>query len=127
MIKKHSAPSIAVVLLAAAVISTALWLSMMDTSLVASVQSDSHLRADSEIVPPRLISRVNPVYPEAASEAELEARTILQVMILKDGTVEVNDDSCIQCVVNRKGKKPEQVLRGWCEDFCTASFEAVSK
>ena len=125
MFKKQS-PSITLVF-SVVLTSFALWLSMINPSLVASVPGDSDLRADSEIVHPRLISRVNPVYPEAAREAELEATTIHQVLILRDGTVEVNDNSCLECTVNRRGKKPEEVLRGWCDDFCRASSEAVSQ
>ena len=81
--------------------------------------------AGAEVVNPRLISRVMPEYPEEAREAQLEANTILQVMIRKDGTVEADDKSCLNCVVNRKGRDPEEVLRGWCDDFCRASAVAV--
>ena len=82
---------------------------------------------DSTVVHPRIINRVNPIYPEEAREARLEATTILQVTIRKDGTTKLTNKSCFSCRVNRVGSRPERVLRGWCEDFCESSIEAVSQ
>ena len=46
--------------------------------------------------------------------------------IRKDGTVDDESTSCLRCIVRRKGKKPEEVLRGWCDDFCGSSIEATA-
>jgi len=127
MKKQYPASSIAVFLLSTAVFSFAFWLSITNGSSETYVPNDPGQRADSTVIHPRLISHVEPVYPQAAREAELEAGTILQLMIHKDGSVEVNDKSCIKCEVKRKGEEPEQVLHGWCDDFCGASIEAVTQ
>ena len=76
---------------------------------------------------PRLESRVEPVYPLEARDAELEATVALQAVIRKDGTVDGESARCMQCSVRRKGDKPEEVLRGWCDDFCDASIEAAAQ
>ena len=98
-----------------------------DSSPDISPRSTLPLPADAEVTNPRLISRTDPIYPDEAHAAELEASIILQFVVRKDGTVETDDKSCIRCVVNRKGKKPEAVLNGWCDDFCLSSREAVSQ
>jgi hypothetical protein len=82
--------------------------------------------AEERVTYPQLESRVDPVYPPEASDAGLEADVILQVTIRKDGTVDDESTSCLRCIVRRKGKKPEEVLRGWCDDFCGSSIEATA-
>ena len=106
---------------------SALWPSSAGSSHDASSPSGPVLPADSDDSHPHLISRVDPVYPEEAREAELEAKIILQLTIRKDGSVELDGKSCLVCEVNRQGKKSEEVLRGWCDDFIAASVDAVSQ
>jgi len=80
-----------------------------------------------KVVEPRLESRVEPVYPPEAHDAELEAKTLLQAMIGKDGSIAPETIHCLHCSVKRKGEEPEEVLRGWCDDFCAASSAAVAR
>jgi len=81
----------------------------------------------AKVVEPRLESRVEPVYPPEAHDAALEANTVLQAMIGKDGRIDPETIRCLHCSVRRKGEEPEEVLRGWCDDFCAASSAAVAQ
>jgi len=83
--------------------------------------------ADGKVTNPQLASRVAPDYPPEAHDAELEANTILQAVIRKDGTIDPEDIRCLQCSVRRRGEAPEEVLHGWCDDFCAASSAAVAQ
>jgi len=83
--------------------------------------------AEGKTTNPRLESRVEPVYPPEARAAGLEANVVLQAIIRKDGTVDGESARCLQCAVRRKGERPEEVLRGWCDDFCAASIEAAAQ
>jgi protein TonB len=76
---------------------------------------------------PQLESRVEPVYPPEARDAELEASIILQVVVGKDGTVSPESIQYLRCSVHRRDQEPEEVLHGWCDDFCDASAAAVGQ
>jgi hypothetical protein len=81
---------------------------------------------DPDVTDPRLITWTEPIYPDEARAARLEASIVLQALIRKDGTVATDHRSCIRCSVNRKDKKPEEVLHGWCKDFCASARDGVS-
>ena len=83
--------------------------------------------ADENVSSPELVSKVAPEYPPEAREAELEGNTVLQATIDQDGRVDPETIRCLRCSVRRRGEDPEEVLHGWCDDFCDASAEAVAK
>lgn len=82
---------------------------------------------DGEVSNPELVSKVAPEYPAEAREAELEASTVLQAVIGRDGRVEAESIRCLHCSVHRLGEEPEEVLHGWCPEFCDASATAVAE
>lgn len=97
------------------------------TSWAALKGGEPSQPVEGRVTNPRLESKVAPVYPPEARDAELEANVVLQAIIRKDGTVDGEGARCLQCSVRRKGGKPEEVLRGWCDDFCDASIEAAAQ
>ena len=76
---------------------------------------------------PQPVSRGAPVYPPEARDAGLEADTILQAMVRKDGTIASDSIRCLACTVHRRDQEPEEVLHGWCDDFCDASAAALAQ
>jgi hypothetical protein len=95
---------------------------------LAALEGGAPLRpAEGKTTDPQLESKVEPVYPPEARDAELEANVVLQAIIRKDGSVDGEGARCLQCSVRRKGGRTEEVLRGWCDDFCDASIEAAAQ
>jgi general secretion pathway protein A len=56
-------------------------------SSVPATGIDSRAGLVAHIVPARLIRKVNPVYPPAAQDAQIQGRVILQVIVDKNGAV----------------------------------------
>ena len=82
---------------------------------------------DGKVTDPELETKVAPEYPPEARDAELEASTILQAVIGRDGRVDPATIRCLHCSVRRRGEDPEEVLHGWCGDFCDAASAAVAR
>jgi TonB family protein len=62
-------------------------LSSVEPDRPRAIASSGPLRAGKDVDPPRIIEKVEPVYPPEAQEAGVEGRVLLDIIIATDGTV----------------------------------------
>lgn len=67
------------------------------------------------IVPPEIVEKARPAYPETAREEAVEGRVILQIVVLEDGSVDAEQVQVLE--------RPEPDPHG----FAPAAVEAVKK